>query len=255
MKAEIKQDIKELLELKYQEFQNPSFIELDPIQIPHKFSIKEDIEISAFLTAIISWGNRKAIIKSANEMMEKMGNSPYDFVMNHRPSDIEKIRFQYRTFLPEDFRYFLKTLQIIYRKNGLEQIFSDAFRNQDAKAAISNFHDLFLSFQPLERTKKHIANPQNGSSAKRINMFLRWMVRKDFNEIDFGIWNEISPSQLYLPLDVHTGNVSRSLGLLERKSNDWKALEEIMNHLRQFDPKDPVKYDFALFGLGINKEI
>lgn len=251
---EAREEIKELLELKYQQFQNPSFIEFDPIQIPHQFSDKEDIEISGFLTATISWGNRKAIIKSAKEMMELMDNSPYDFICNHSKREREKLNFQYRTFKSEDFQYFLEALQTIYNhKNGLEEFLIG--NGDNMKEQISSFHHNFLSFGSLDRTKKHIANPEKGSSAKRINMFLRWMVRKDSNNVDFGVWKLIKPKDLYLPLDVHTGNVSRSLGLLKRKSNDWRALEEVMNSLKQFDPKDPVKYDFALFGLGINKEI
>lgn len=246
-------DIKEFLEEKVAQYNHSGFIESDPIAIPHCFERKEDIEISGFLTASIAWGNRKMIVQNSYKLMDLMGNSPYDFVMNHRASDLEQLTgFVHRTFNHTDLVYFIKALKNIYVFNGgLETVFAESVTETSTQPAISRFKELFFSLPYPERTTKHVSDPANGSAAKRINMFLRWMVRKDGGGVDFGLWKSISPSQLSCPLDLHSGNVARKLGLLTRTQNDAKALAELDFNLRQMDRKDPVKYDFALFGLGI----
>lgn len=248
-----REDIKDLLELKVSAFNSPIFIEKDPISIPHLFSKREDIEISGILSATIAWGNRKSIVTSANRMIMLMDESPFDFVMNHSAKDLERLNsFVHRTFNGEDFKHFIRALRFIYlKKGGVEKVFSDEMKNQpNPQQAISSIKKIFFEIEHPARTRKHISDPMKGSSAKRINMFLRWMVRNDKCGVDFGLWKKISPSQLSIPLDIHTGNVARKLGLLKRTQNDWKAVEELDAVLRSFDFKDPVKYDFALFGLG-----
>ncbi len=239
----------EFLEEKVNQYNNPNFIESDPIQVPHLFSLKQDIEIAGFLSASIAWGNRKMIIKNARKMMKCMGDSPYDFVMSHSDKDLEQLQnFVHRTFNGQDFICFVKALQKIYSQYGsLENIFN---RYENLQESIHHFKKIFFEAEPSARTQKHISDPIKGSAAKRINMFLRWMVRND-KKVDFGIWESVSPSQLSCPLDVHSGNVARKLGLLTRKQNDAKALAELDTSLRILDKDDPVKYDFALFGLGI----
>ena len=243
-------DIKELLEEKVIQYNKPKFIESDPIQIPHRYTLKEDIEIAAFLTATISWGNRKMIIKNAQQLMELMGNSPYDYVMESDPT--EHISFVHRTFNATDLRYFIRSLRNIYTcHEGLETVFSKNTDDCSIQSSIHYFKKIFFELEHPKRTQKHVSDPSKGSAAKRINMFLRWMVRHDNTGVDFGIWKSISPSILSCPLDVHSGNVARKLGLLARKQNDAKALKELDDQLRKMDPYDPVKYDFALFGLGV----
>jgi len=246
-------ELKDFLDSKVEQYNNPKFIETDPIQIPHQFTLKEDIEIAGFLTATISWGNRKSIIKNSKHMMELLELSPYDFVMNHEASDLEKLKsFVHRTFNGEDFIQFIKSLNHIYKNhNGLESIFNQYAEKQSLQTSIAHFKFIFFEIEHLSRTQKHISNPLKNSAAKRINMFLRWMVRQDHAGVDFGIWKSLSPSQLSCPLDVHSGNVARKLGLLHRKQNDAKALLELDKSLRDLDSDDPVKYDYALFGLGI----
>ncbi|NER16506.1 TIGR02757 family protein [Spongiivirga citrea] len=248
-----KAELKEFLDEKASFYEHPKFIEDDPIQIPHQFTLKEDKEISAFLTATISWGNRKSIIKSATRMMEVLDNSPYDFVMNHQESDLDSLKsFVHRTFNGDDLGQFIKSLQHIYTQQaGLEHIFSKAENGKNIQDRIHHFKKTFFDIPHLERTKKHVSDPHRGSAAKRINMFLRWMVRSKAAGVDFGLWHNISPSLLSCPLDVHSGNVARKLGLVKRKQNDAKALLELDKSLRKLDPTDPVKYDFALFGLGV----
>lgn len=244
----------DLLEGKYLEYNKKGFIEDDPISIPHKFSKKEDIEIAGFLAAIIAWGQRKTVIKNANKMIQMMDHSPHDFILNHKESDLDKtIGFVHRTFNSIDLKCFFVSLQHIYKnQGGLEQAFS--FKNSMAET-ISNFKTQFFSIPHERRSEKHLADPFKKSSAKRINMYLRWMVRQDQFGVDFGIWKSHSSQNLMLPLDVHTGNVGRSIGLLNRKQNDWQAVEELTNNLRTFDANDPVKYDFALFGMGVNGDL
>ena len=254
-----KKELFDFLEAKYNQYNTAEFIEKDPISIPHKFSRKEDIEISAFLSATIAWGQRITAVRNANKIVELMDMQPYEFVMNHTARELIPFKkFVHRTFNGEDCIYFIKSLKNIYSNyGGLEQAFSNQLsavsitKSLDLRQTIINFHDLFFEHEAKARTKRHLSNPENNSAAKRLNMFLRWMVRKDKNGVDFGIWNSISPSHLLCPLDVHSGNVARSLGLLKRNANDWKAVEELTAHLRNFDPIDPVKYDFALFGLGV----
>ena len=247
-----KSALKDFLDAKVLEYNQPKFIESDPIQIPHQFSLKEDIEIAGFLTATIAWGKRNMIIKNATKMMDLLGNSPYDFVMNHKPHHLDTFDgFVHRTFNATDFSYFITALQHIYKNhNGLEAAFIPQ-ENENLQDAIANFKQTFFEIAHPNRTTKHVSNPQKGSAAKRINMLLRWMVRNDNTGVDFGIWKNISPSLLSCPLDVHSGNVARKLGLLTRKQNDAKALQELDNGLRKLDASDPVKYDFALFGLGV----
>lgn len=248
-----KTDLKNFLDLKVEQYNHPGFIESDPIQIPHQFNKKEDIEIAAFLTASIAWGNRKSIINNANRLMDLLDNAPFDFILNHQGTDLEKLEgFVHRTFNSHDCIQFIKSLQHIYLKhNGLESVFAKYAEKDSIQTAISNFKTVFFEIEHTSRTHKHISDPLKNSAAKRINMFLRWMVRNDKTGVDFGIWNTISPSQLSCPLDVHSGNVARKLGLLNRKQNDAKALLELDTTLRELDAQDPVKYDFALFGLGV----
>ena len=248
-----KTELKEFLDEKVLLYNNPKFIESDPIQIPHQFSLKEDIEIAAFLTATISWGNRKMIINNSKRMMDLMGNSPYDFVMSHSDMQLENLNgFVHRTFNSNDFVTFIKALQHIYTNhNGLEMAFARNQQPLSMQPSISEFKKLFFEVNHQPRTMKHVSDPMQGSAAKRINMFLRWMVRKDNKGVDFGIWKSIPMAALSCPLDVHSGNVARKLGLLTRKQNDGKALAELDAALRLLDANDPVKYDFALFGLGV----
>ena len=248
-----KAELKEFLDAKVLEYNHPKFLEDDPLQIPHLYNQKEDIEISAFLTATIAWGNRKSIINNATRLMGLMGNTPYDFVMNHSQDDLDVLSpFVHRTFNGTDLGYFVISLQNIYKNHGgLEAVFSEYQSKDSMQPAISNFKELFFELPHQNRTQKHVSDPNKGSAAKRINMFLRWMVRDNSTGVDFGLWKDISPAKLSCPLDVHSGNVARKLKLLKRKQNDAKALQELDKNLRKLDATDPVKYDFALFGLGV----
>ncbi len=240
------------LEEKVIQYQEPSFIDSDPLQIPYLFNQKEDIEISAFLTATISWGNRKSILKSAHSLMDLMDHSPYDFILNAQQSDYDALHhFKHRTFNGIDAIGFCKALKNIYlHHDGLENAFLTQ-SNKPLQENISLFKTIFFSIPHEQRTTKHVSDPLKGSAAKRLNMFLRWMVRNPREKVDFGIWQKISPSELSCPLDVHSGRVARKLGLLKRTQNDAKAVIELDQSLRDLDPIDPVKYDFALFGLGV----
>jgi uncharacterized protein (TIGR02757 family) len=250
MKAE---ELKEFLDEKVAKYNQPEFIESDPIQIPRQFNQKENIEIAAFLAATISWGNRPAIIKNASRLIQMMGNKPHEFIAEGTSIDFEKVgSFVHRTFNGQDCIYFMHSLKNIYQNHGgLQTVFETAYRKEGSiKSALIYFHKVFFEISG-ERTRKHVANVENGASGKRLNMFLRWLIRHDKNGVDFGLWDGIPTSALMLPLDLHTGNVARKLGLLTRKQDNWKAVEEVTNELRKFDPEDPVKYDFALFGLGV----
>ncbi|TKG94721.1 TIGR02757 family protein [Puteibacter caeruleilacunae] len=250
----LKEEIKSFLEEKVDQYNRPEFTTTDPVQIPHAFTKKEDIEIAGFLAATIAWGKRPMIIRNAERMMEAMGQRPFDFVMNASEKDMEAFKaVKHRTFNGIDGAFFIESLRNIYtHHNGLESVFQDGFEQTGSiKGALAWFRDIFFSIDYPDRTTKHIANVNKGASGKRLNMFLRWMVRNDQRGVDFGMWKGISAAELMLPLDVHTGNVARKLSILERKSSDWKAVEEVTAVLREFDPADPVKYDFALFGLGI----
>jgi len=246
-------ELKEFLDEKAAFYNQPKFIETDPIQIPHLFTKKEDIEIAAFLIATIAWGNRKSIITNGTKLMELMERSPYDFVMHFSEKDTQRFAgFVHRTFNEKDLIYFLKALQNIYQHHGgLEQVFVNASEGKTLQQGIHHVRSLFLALPHLPRTEKHFSDPLKNSAAKRINMFLRWMVRRDAAGVDFGIWSRLSPSQLSCPLDVHSGNVARKLQLLNRRQNDAKALVELDTSLRCLDAIDPVKYDFALFFLGV----
>jgi uncharacterized protein (TIGR02757 family) len=234
--------------------ENPDFLENDPISVPHRFSRKEDIEVSAFLTATISWGNRKSIIRSADKLIRMMDFSPFEFLMHAGDRELAAFRsFSHRTFNGDDCQYFLSALRRIYNRGGLEGQFSAG--KGSLKDSMAGFRRVFFSAPHFSRTKKHLADPERGSAAKRLNMFLRWMVRSNARGVDFGIWRSISPSSLYCPLDVHSGNTARNLGLLTRKQNDWKAVEELTEVLRSMDPDDPVRFDFALFGSGVSRAI
>ncbi|MBN1118721.1 MAG: TIGR02757 family protein [Bacteroidales bacterium] len=254
----LKENKKELLEELTDRYNNSNFIESDPISIPHKFELKEDIEIAGFLTAILSWGQRKQIISQAEKLMQLLDYAPFDFVKNFVKSDIKRInKFYYRTFQGADLVFFIRVLKHIYcHAGGLEHVFTKAYN--ETKLLSSALVDLFYLFDVIpheKRSMKHIACIQKGSSAKRLNMFLRWMVRKDNKGVDFGLWNDIPASALYIPLDVHSGRTAREFEILSRASNDWKAVLELTKNLREFDPVDPVKYDFALFGFSNDKNI
>ncbi|MFL1012266.1 TIGR02757 family protein [Flavisericum labens] len=246
-------ELKDFLDTKAEAYNKPDFIDSDPIQIPHQFSKMEDIEIAGFLTATIAWGNRKSIINNAKKLMVLMDNAPYDFVINHQETDLEKLLpFVHRTFNGQDCIQFIASLKHVYNKHdGLEAVFSKYAETDSLQPAISKFKSIFFEIEHLQRTRKHVSDPLKKSAAKRINMFLRWMVRPNNTGVDFGIWKTLSPAQLSCPLDVHSGNVARKLGLLKRKQNDAKALDELDKNLRRLDSVDPVKYDFALFGLGV----
>lgn len=249
--------LKELLEEKVLFYNQPSFIANDPIRIPHLFKRKEDIEIAGFLAATLAWGQRVTIIKKGIELMNRMDNSPFDFVINATAKEIGTLSsFVHRTFQGEDCMYFVDALQQVYKLNeGLESVFNEGYLpNQSIKESISHFRKAFFSYEHLPRTHKHVPDPAKGSASKRINMYLRWMVRDDNKGVDFGIWKNISKADLLCPLDLHSGKVARRLGLLERKQDDWQAVEELTAILRTFDPVDPVKYDFALFGTGVNEK-
>ena len=246
-------ELKIFLDEKVILYNRPEFIESDPIQVPHRFSQKEDIEISAFFAATFAWGNRKMIINKLNDLMNRMGNSPFDFVMNYSDDEFEKIEsFKHRTLNSKDLDFYLKSIHNIYKNHGgLEKSFQFQKEETDSFHAIERFRKLFLEVPHEQRSEKHLSSPAKNSAAKRLNMFLRWLIRSDNQGVDFGIWKNISPSQLVCPLDVHSGNVARKLGILTRSQNDWKAASELNLNLKKLDSEDPVKYDFALFGLGV----
>jgi len=247
-------NIYNLLNQKVRQYNNLEFIETDPVSIPHMFDKKEDIEISGFLTSVISWGRRPAILKSSRKLMELMDNAPYDFLMNSEDVDFKRFEgYVYRTFNSDDCIFLITALKNIYKQNNsLETIATNSFNSTgNIFDVIIALREAILQTPHLKRSEKHLGNPLTGSAAKRINMYLRWMVRQDNNGVDFGIWKNISPSSLMCPLDVHSGNIARKLGLLNRQQNDWRAVEELTFKLRTFDRVDPVKYDYALFGIGV----
>lgn len=251
------EEIKQLLDEKYTAYcQSEFFIHTDPIQIPKQFEEKEDIEISGFLAASLAWGQRPTIIKKCGELMQLMDFAPYDFVMNAGETDFERFQhFKHRTFNGYDCCYFIRALAHIYRNmGGLETVFTRSWQQHgDMFEVLRDWYKAFTALPAAPRVLRHIACVDKGSAAKRINMYLRWMVRQDQSGIDFGLWKSIPPAGLLIPLDLHTGNVSRQLGLLTRKQNDARAVEELTARLREFDPADPIRYDFALFGLGAFK--
>ena len=253
-----KAELQDFLDAKYQQYNCTTFIANDPVCIPHLFTKKQDIELMGFWAAVLAWGQRITIINKSKELIERMDGSPYDFVLNHKPSDAKRLLgFKHRTFNDTDALYFLTFFKNFYLKHdSLEDAFLLGMtpKSETIETGLINFRTLFFDheFAP-SRTQKHIATPSNNSACKRINMFLRWMVRKDSCGVDFGIWKKIKTSQLICPCDVHVDRVARKLGLIERKQTDWKTALELTQNLKLFDAIDPVKYDFALFGLGIEE--
>ena len=252
----MKNDLKEFLDRKVDLYNQPSFIKDDPISIPHLFTKKQDIEIAGFFAAIFSWGNRTTIINKSKELIQLMGNAPHEFCLHHTNNDLKKLlAFKHRTFNATDLLYFISFLKMHYKKNNsLEPAFSQWMnkKNQTVENGLNGFYHYFFSLPDIpQRTRKHIASPEKNSSCKRLNMFLRWMVRRDNKGVDFGIWKNISPSQLICPVDVHVARVARQLNILHRKPIDWQTALELTGYLRTLDKIDPVKYDFALFGTGV----
>jgi len=283
-------DLKTFLDNKVAQFNKPEFIELDPISIPHRFTKKEDVEIIGFFAAILAWGQRKTILNKCSELIERMGGTPYDFIINHQESDLKSmLGFKHRTFNDTDLLYFISFFQHHYlHYSSLEEAFIPKAKNSEFREeyldlkrdefielssaacfqqnlrrepiiiedALNHFRNYFFSLEDYpQRTKKHVSSPKQKSTCKRLNMFLRWMVRKDDAGVDFGIWNKITPAALICPCDVHVDRVARKLGLINRKQTDWLTAKELTINLRLLDPDDPVKYDFALFGLGVEKEM
>ena len=250
-----KSDIKILLDEKFEEFNQPGFIEDDPICIPHSFTKKQDIEITAFWVSMLSWGQRITIINKSKELFALMGNSPHDFIVNHKEKDRQRFEnFKHRTFQYTDTLYFLEFLQWYYSQNESLEFFFQKY--ESIEDALIAFNHLFFHLPDApRRTQKHVATPERKSSCKRLNMFLRWMVRRDDKGVDFGLWKNIDTALLMMPLDVHVERVAKHLGLLKRKQRDWAAVVELTQNLRKLDPKDPVKYDYALFGIGVLGEL
>jgi uncharacterized protein (TIGR02757 family) len=251
--------LRDLLEEKYQQYNQSGFIENDPICIPHLFSKKQDIEIMGLWASVLAWGQRVTIINKCKELISLMDNAPYDFIINHQPRDLKVfLQFRHRTFNATDTLYFIEFFKTFYAKHeSLEEAFLQGHTKNAAnvEGALAGFRELFFSLEDYpERTKKHISTPARNSACKRLNMFLRWMVRKDKKGVDFGIWKTIKPSQLVCPCDVHVDRVGRKLGLIVRKQTDWQTAVELTENLKKFDPKDPVKYDFALFGMGVEEK-
>ena len=248
--------LKELLETLHDRYNRPAFFEEDPVAIPHLFTGREDIEIAGFLSATIAWGNRKAIVKSGRRMVARMDGAPYDFTLNASEAELERLAdFVHRTFNGGDFVCFVLALRRICREHGgVGRFFEEEYaRTGDLRQAMSRFRAVFFAGDHERRSEKHLSSIDRGAACKRLCMYLKWMVRRDGRGVDFGLWEGIPASALYLPLDVHTGTVGRALGLLRRRQNDWKAVEEITAVLRTFDPDDPVRYDYALFGAGIGR--
>jgi len=247
-------ELKNFLNKKVSQYNRNSFIEHDPICIPHLFSKKQDIEIAGLFAAVFAWGQRKTIINKSKELMQLMDMQPHDFILHHHENDLKKFsQFKHRTFNYTDTLYFIYFLQYYYSKhNSLEDVFLLKKYESNMENALIRFHDLFFSLEDSpHRTRKHIPTPARKSSCKRLNMYLRWMVRSDNCGVDFGIWNKIKPSQLVCPVDLHVERVARKLGLINRKNADWQTAVELTEALKQFDANDPVKYDFALFGIGV----
>lgn len=248
--------LKTLLDEKVEAFNTSDFIAEDPISLPHRFTKLQDIEIIGFWVATLAWGRRSQIIKSGERLLELMDNSPHDFILNHQEIDRKPfLDFKHRTFQPDDTIYFLEWLQQYYKANdSLEDAFARHLSPTDIHTgpALEGFHELFFALDCApQRTRKHVPTPKRKSSCKRLNMYLRWLCRPADTGVDFGLWKNINTSQLLIPLDVHVERVARRLGLLERKQSDWKAVLELTENLRKIDPSDPVKYDFALFGMGV----
>ena len=251
-----KNKVYDLLEQKYKEYNKPFFIDNDPVQIPHRFSKKQDIEIAGFFAATLAWGQRVTIIRNTNRILEWMDESPHDFIVHHKEKDLKRfLGFVHRTFNDTDLLYFIEFFKWFYSTHdSLEDAFTASLTKKavHTESALVGFQEMFFSLEDHpQRTKKHVSSPVRKSTCKRLNMYLRWMVRKDKSGVDFGIWKNIKPAQLLCPLDVHVDRHARRLGLITRKQSDWETVLELTENLRQFDPADPVKYDFALFGMGV----
>ncbi len=246
--------LKKLLDEKVRLYNQPSFIKGDPIVVPHRFGKQQDIEIAGLFAAVLAWGNRTSIINSTNKIMRWMDDAPHDFVVNHQDTDLKKmLSFAHRTFNATDLLYFIYFLQYHYSKyNSLEDAFvhEASYEHETVEQALIHFHNYFFSIEHPERTRKHIATPARKSACKRINMYLRWMVRTDNHGVDFGIWKKISPRQLVCPLDVHVGRVAFRLRLIRNEKSDWQNALSLTQSLRELNPEDPAVYDYALFGLG-----
>lgn len=254
MPRPLRSGLADLMLVKAQQYNTPAFVASDPVRVPQAFTGKEDREIAGFLAATLAWGQRTTILNSCTRLLALMDDAPYAFVRNASPADLKSFRtFVHRTFNGDDAVAFLKGLQHVYRNyGGLENIFRPLPEDApDTGAHITRARRLFFEADHPARTEKHFADPARGSAAKRINMFLRWMVRRDQQGVDFGLWQQLTPDQLICPLDVHSGRVARKLGLLRRKQDDWTAAVELTQHLRRIDPTDPVKFDIALFGMGV----
>ena len=252
------ESLKKLLDDRVGFYNRPAFIHNDPIAIPHLFNKQQDIEIAGLFAAIFAWGNRTTIINKSKDLLARMDHVPHDFILHHQESDLKKLlHFKHRTFNDTDLLYFIEFLRYHYSKyDSLESAFVQWMHPNDKniRSALSGFHQYFFSLEDAPyRTRKHIASPDNNATCKRLNMFLRWMVRNNKTGVDFGIWKFIKPSQLIIPIDVHVARIARSWGLLDRSQNDWKSAIELTEKLKEFNPKDPVLYDFALFGTGVNK--
>ncbi len=250
------EELKSFLDEKVQQFNVSGFVEFDPVSIPHAYSKKQDIEIAGLFAAVLAWGQRKTIIRKCNELLDRMDRDPHNFILNHKPNDLKRFNdFKHRTYNPTDALYFIESLQAIYRKHdSLENSFFVSTADETIENGLIQFHKIFFSLeQHPHRTKKHLPTPERKSTCKRIAMYLRWMVRQDSKGVDFGIWKKISPAQLVCPCDLHVDRVARRLKLIKRKQTDWQTVLELTSSLRRLDPHDPVKYDFALFGLGIEE--
>lgn len=252
-------ELKDFLEFKFSQYNRPDFIENDPVCIPHQYTLKQDIEIAGLWASVLAWGQRITIINKCNELFRLMDNSPYDFILNHMENDLKVFEnFKHRTFNATDTLYFITYLRWYYTNHeSLEDAFIIGLKKDDStiENGLINFHNQFFGLPDYPpRTQKHIATPARASACKRLNMYLRWMVRKDDCGVDFGIWNKIKPNQLVCPCDLHVDRVARKLHLIERKQTDWKTALELTDNLKRLDPIDPVKYDFALFGLGIEEK-
>lgn len=254
------EELKDYLDLKVREYNRPDFIILDPVSIPHRFSKKQDIEIAGFIAATLAWGQRKTIINKCLELLAMMDHAPHDFIINHQENDLKPfLRFKHRTFNDIDTLYFIRFFSDFYQQHpSLEDAFCIGWDHSAdiMEVLLSNFHDRFFQDPDApQRTRKHVATPKRKAACKRINMFLRWMVRQDEQGVDFGIWQKIKPYQLICPCDLHVDRVARKLGLITREQTDWLTAMELTRNLRKLDPQDPVKYDFALFGLGVNEKL
>lgn len=254
-----KNELKEFLDREVDLYNQPAFIKNDPISIPHLFTKKQDIEIAGFFAAIFSWGNRTTIINKSKELMQLMDNAPHEFCLHHKDNDLKKLlSFKHRTFNVTDLLYFVSFFKMHYEKHAsLETAFTRWIDKKDptVENGLNGFYHYFFSLPDIpDRTRKHVASPEKNSSCKRLNMFLRWMVRPGASGVDFGIWNNINPSQLICPLDVHVARIATQLGILKRKQTDWQAALQLTGFLRTLDANDPVKYDFALFGMGVTEQ-